>query len=130
MRLRIDVKVMETVRSRRRFCELDQLGDYRRAHHRGREAARLAGGRHAKTILRKYRTAAQPHIQPTCSRTAQGKQMPQAKGVREVGWVDCAGGGQITVEKGIAYVGHMSNPHGTSLFDVRDPRNAKQLSTI
>ena len=56
--------------------------------------------------------------------------MPQAKGVREVGWVDCAGGGQITVEKGIAYIGHMSNPHGTSLFDVRDPKNAKQLSTI
>ena len=51
--------------------------------------------------------------------------MPQAKGVREVGWVDCAGGGQITVEKGIAYVGHMSAPHGTSIFDVRDPKNAK-----
>ena len=47
--------------------------------------------------------------------------MPQAKGIREVGWVDCAGGGQITVEKGIAYVGHMAAPHGTSLFDVRDP---------
>ena len=40
--------------------------------------------------------------------------MPQAKGIREVGWVDCAGGGQITVEKGIAYVGHMSAPHGTT----------------
>ena len=56
--------------------------------------------------------------------------MPQAKGVREVGWVDCAGGGQITVEKGIAYVGHMSAPHGTSIFDVRDPKNAKQLASI
>jgi hypothetical protein len=56
--------------------------------------------------------------------------MVQAVGVREIGWVDCAGGGQITVEKGIAYVGHMSAPHGTSLFDVRDPKNAKQLATI
>ena len=34
--------------------------------------------------------------------------MSSAKGVREVGHVDCAGGGQIVVEKGIAYVG----PHG------------------
>jgi len=56
--------------------------------------------------------------------------MAQARGVREVGWVDCAGGGQITVEKGIAYVGHMSAPHGTSIFDVRDPKNGKQLAAL
>lgn len=56
--------------------------------------------------------------------------MAQARGVREVGWVDCAGGGQITVEKGIAYVGHMSAPHGTSIFDVRDPKNVKALASI
>ena len=49
--------------------------------------------------------------------------MSSAKGVREVGHVDCAGGGQIVVEKGIAYVGHMESPHGTSIFDVRDPKS-------
>src|SRR5918997_6104250 len=56
--------------------------------------------------------------------------MPQARGVREVGWVDCAGGGQITVEKGLAYVGHMAAPEGTSIFDVRDPKKVQHLSTI
>jgi hypothetical protein len=56
--------------------------------------------------------------------------MPQANGICEVGWVDCAGGGQIVVEKGIAYVGHMAAPHGTSIFDARDPKNVKHLSSI
>src|SRR5882672_2935416 len=56
--------------------------------------------------------------------------MSSAKGVREVGHFDCAGGGQIVVEKGIAYIGHMMNPHGTSIVDVRDPNHPKQLAEL
>ncbi len=56
--------------------------------------------------------------------------MSSAKGIREVGWFDCAGGGQIVVEKGIAYVGHMASPHGTSIVDVRDPKNPKALAEL
>ena len=56
--------------------------------------------------------------------------MSSAKGVREVGHFDCAGGGQIVVERGIAYIGHMESPHGTSIVDVRDPKNPKQLAEL
>lgn len=45
-------------------------------------------------------------------------------------WFDCAGGGQIVVEKGIAYVGNMRNPHGTMIIDVSDPKRPKSLAEI
>src|SRR6185503_9781802 len=45
-------------------------------------------------------------------------------------WFDCAGGGQVVVERGIAYVGNMRNPHGTLIIDVEDPRNPRQLAAI
>ena len=51
-------------------------------------------------------------------------------GLRQVGYVDCAGGGQVVVVDGIAYVAHMRSPHGTSVIDVRDPKNCKELATI
>ena len=46
-------------------------------------------------------------------------------GLREVGYFDCAGGGQVVVVDGIAYIGHMRSPHGTSIVDVRDPKNCQ-----
>jgi hypothetical protein len=51
-------------------------------------------------------------------------------GLRQVGYVDCAGGGQVVVVDGIAYVGHMRSPHGASVIDVRDPRNCRELAKI
>ena len=48
--------------------------------------------------------------------------MGTGKGLRQVGYYDCAGGGQVVVADGIAYIGHMRSPHGTSIVDVRDPR--------
>jgi hypothetical protein len=51
-------------------------------------------------------------------------------GLRQVGYFDCAGGGQVVVVDGIAYIGHMRSPHGTSIVDVRDPRNCRELATI
>jgi hypothetical protein len=56
--------------------------------------------------------------------------MSSAKGVREVGWFDCAGGGQIVVDKGIAYIGHIESPFGTSIVDVRDPKNPKPANYV
>src|SRR3979409_1579557 len=54
-------------------------------------------------------------------------------GKREISpmaWFDCAGGGQVVVERGIAYVGNMRNPHGTMIIDVKDPKHPKMLSEI
>jgi hypothetical protein len=56
--------------------------------------------------------------------------MVQAIGTRQISWFDCAGGGQITVENGIAYIGHMAAPAGTSIVDVRDPKNPKLLAHL
>ena len=41
--------------------------------------------------------------------------MGSGVGLRQVGYVDCAGGGQVVVQNGIAYIGHMRSPNGTSL---------------
>ncbi len=49
--------------------------------------------------------------------------MAEAKGIREVAYVDCKGGGQIEVVNGTAYVGHTAGPEATTIIDVRDPKN-------
>jgi hypothetical protein len=59
-----------------------------------------------------------------------GDRMGNGVGLREVGYFDCAGGGQVVVVDGIAYIGHMRSPHGTSVVDVRDPKNPKELAKI
>jgi hypothetical protein len=56
--------------------------------------------------------------------------MAQAKGIRQVAWFDCPGGGQVVVERGMAYIGHMRNPHGTSIVDVGDPRHPRLMAQI
>ena len=56
--------------------------------------------------------------------------MPNAKGLRQAGYYDCAGGGQVVVDDGIAYIAHMKAPHGTSVVDVRDPKNPKLLASL
>ena len=56
--------------------------------------------------------------------------MATGVGLRQAGFYDCAGGGQVVVEGGIAYIGHMRAPHGTSVVDVRDPKNPKLLATL
>ena len=53
--------------------------------------------------------------------------MGSGVGIRQVGYFDCAGGGQVVVENNIAYVAHMRSPHGTSVIDVSDPTNPKEL---
>lgn len=56
--------------------------------------------------------------------------MGSGVGIRQVGYFDCAGGGQVVVENNIAYVAHMRSPHGTTIVDVADPRNPKELAAI
>lgn len=51
-----------------------------------------------------------------------------AKGVRRVGFHDCYGGGQVYVDNGFAYIGHIHSPSGTSIVDVRDPKNPKEIA--
>jgi len=56
--------------------------------------------------------------------------MAQGKGMREVGYIDCAGGGQIVVKGSFAYIGNMSAPDGTVIYDVRDPKHPKELARL
>ena len=56
--------------------------------------------------------------------------MTGASGLKPVAWFDCPGGGQVRVEDGIAYLGHMRAPDGTTLLDVRDPSRPRVLARI
>lgn len=56
--------------------------------------------------------------------------MARAKGIRSVGYLDCPGGGQVVVERNIAYIGHMEHPHGTLIVDVSDPRRPRPLAAL
>lgn len=53
-----------------------------------------------------------------------------SKNLRQVGRIDIPGGGQIVVDRGFAYVGHMKPPHGTSIVDVRDPARPRLVTTL
>ncbi len=56
--------------------------------------------------------------------------MSECKGVREIAWFDCDGGGQVVVDGNYAYIGHLSAPGGTSIVDVSDPRNPRRVAEI
>lgn len=51
-------------------------------------------------------------------------------GTRRVARMDIAGGGQVFVRGGYAFLGHMSPPDGTTIIDVRDPANPKIVAKI
>lgn len=53
-----------------------------------------------------------------------------SKNIKRIGELDIPGGGQIVVEDGYAYIGHMKPPYGTTIVDVRDPRNPKIVAEI
>ena len=53
-----------------------------------------------------------------------------ARNMRRLGHLDIAGGGQIVVEDGFAYVGHMKPPMGTSIIDVRDPSDPQVVAHV
>jgi hypothetical protein len=53
-----------------------------------------------------------------------------ARNIRRLGHLDIAGGGQVVVQDGYAFVGHMKPPMGTSIIDVRDPANPVVVSHV
>lgn len=56
--------------------------------------------------------------------------MPKAKGIKEVAFFDCAGGGQVYVQGNYCYIAHMDAPAGTTILDISDPKNPKQVAHI
>ena len=53
-----------------------------------------------------------------------------ARNIRKLGRLDIEGGGQIVVQNGYAFVGHMKPPMGTSIIDVRDPANPTVVAHV
>ena len=53
-----------------------------------------------------------------------------SKNIRRVGRTDLPGGGQVTLDGKLAFVGHLEAPYGTSILDVSDPRHMKLLSRL
>ena len=53
-----------------------------------------------------------------------------AHGIRQVGYLDIIGGGQVRVDGDYAYIGHMAAPEGTSIVDVRDPANPRVVAHL
>jgi hypothetical protein len=56
--------------------------------------------------------------------------MSEAKGVREVGFFDSLGAGQIMVDGNIAVIGHITGAVGTTVLDVSDPKKPRQLAQL
>lgn len=53
-----------------------------------------------------------------------------AHNIRQISHLQIAGGGQIVVQDGYAYIGHMKPPMGTSIIDVRDPANPTVVAHV
>lgn len=53
-----------------------------------------------------------------------------SRGMRRLARMDIAGGGQVVVQGGYAFIGHMSPPDGTSIIDVGDPLRPRVVATI
>ena len=43
-----------------------------------------------------------------------------SKKIKQIARIALPGGGQVVVENGYGYVGHMDPPHGTSIVDAKD----------
>ena len=53
-----------------------------------------------------------------------------ARNVERIGHMDIPGGGQVTVQGDLAFVGHIDPPAGTSIIDISDIENPKLLSRL
>ncbi len=51
------------------------------------------------------------------------KEGPVSRNISRIGHLDIPGGGQVVVQDGYAYIGHMKPPYGTTIIDVSDPVN-------
>ena len=55
--------------------------------------------------------------------------MRQVK-LKQIGYADILGGGQVNVKDGLCFVGHINPPEGTTILNVSDPRKPKLVSQI
>ena len=53
-----------------------------------------------------------------------------AHGIKQVGYFDCPGGGQVVVDGNVAFIAHMHAPDGTTVVDVSDPSKPRKLATV
>lgn len=53
-----------------------------------------------------------------------------ARGVRQVGMLDVAGGGQVVVAGDHVFIGHMKPPYGTTIVDISDRSRPKVAAEI
>lgn len=58
------------------------------------------------------------------------QQQNLAHNLRRIAHLDLPGGGQVVVQDGYAYIGHMKPPHGTTIVDVRDPGKPRVVASI
>lgn len=50
--------------------------------------------------------------------------------IRPLARLDMAGGGEVTIKNGYAFIGHMSPPDGTTILDIRNPTNPRIAARI
>lgn len=53
-----------------------------------------------------------------------------AKNIDRIAHLDLPGGGQVIIDKGYAFIGHMKPPYGTSIVDISNPKRPRVVSTI
>lgn len=56
--------------------------------------------------------------------------MPKSHRVEQLGYLDCAGGGQVWADGRTLYIGHMRPPAGTTIVDVTDPAHPRHLAQV
>src|SRR6185312_7323692 len=83
----------------------------------------------------KHHQPAEPDADAVCIRGKPARKKREAamghgSGIREIAWLDCAGGGQVVLDGHHAYIGHMDPPHGTSVVDIADPANPRIVASI
>jgi hypothetical protein len=61
---------------------------------------------------------------------AKNPSIDLARNIKRISHLDIPGGGQVVVQDGYAYVGHMKPPHGTSIIDVSNPAKPEVVATI
>jgi hypothetical protein len=56
--------------------------------------------------------------------------MANAQNTRLIAHYDCPGGGQVWVDGTTLFIGHMSNPYGTTIVDITDPAHPQTMAHI
>src|ERR1700722_20477963 len=60
----------------------------------------------------------------------ESEPMSKISGLKQIAFFDCIGGGQVYVNGNFAYIAHMDAPAGTTIVDISDPANPKEVAHI